>query len=190
MSFLKLYNAAQKIDGKISTNWLTDNAIALSDFTRIKEQWSGVMDPLFMQGFFIEGPLSPPVSLAENEGLIVLARGMDKHRRRFVYTKELMHVFDLPEEKADTPQKFDTQAEKFCDPSTTMSPQFRAEAKAFWRAVAILCPEKRRLEFKQQLVDGKTSLVVVATALQIPSSIARHLFRDDFADVLKHIKQK
>jgi hypothetical protein len=56
MSFIALYDAVQKIPGKISTKWLRDAAIELSDFTCVREQWSGVIDPQYIQGFFIEGP--------------------------------------------------------------------------------------------------------------------------------------
>jgi hypothetical protein len=99
-----------------------------------------------------------------------------------------MHLFDTPAEKADTSEKFDAQAEKFGDPSAPTSAQFKAEHKAFWRAAAVLCPEKKRLEYQASLVAGKTSLVVIATALQIPPAFARHLFRDDFLTILGHLK--
>ena len=60
MSFSALYAAVQGLPGRISTRWLRDTAIELSDFTRLVEQWSGAIDPKYMQGFFIEGPLGPP----------------------------------------------------------------------------------------------------------------------------------
>jgi hypothetical protein len=189
MSFSALYESVQALENKVSTRWLRDRAVELTGFAHVKEQWSGLINPQFIQGFFIEGPLGPPVPLKKHEALIVLARDLDKHRRRCVYTKELMHLFDTPAEKADTPEKFDAQAEKFCDPSAPTSPQFRAEQKAFWRAAAVLCPEKKRCEYKSSLVDGKTSLIVIATALQIPPSFARHLFRDDFLIILGHVKK-
>jgi hypothetical protein len=99
-----------------------------------------------------------------------------------------MHLFDTAEEKADTPEKFDAQAERFGDPSAPTSSQFRAELKAFWRAVAILCQEERRLEYKAALDLGTTSLPVVATALQIPAVYARHLFREEYPAILAHIQ--
>ena len=191
MSFAALYEAVQGLPGKISTKWLRDRAIELTEFTRVVEQWSGVIDPRYMQGFFIEGPLGPPIPLRDHEALITLARvgAVDKHRRRFIYTKELMHVFDTAEEKADTPEKFDAQAERLGDPGAPSSPQYRAEGKAFWRAVSVLCQEKRRVWFKEALVQDRTTLPVIATALQIPPAYARHLFRGDFPAILAHIKE-
>jgi hypothetical protein len=189
MSFSKLYDAIQCVDGRISTRWLRDKAIELSTFTRIKEQWSGLIDPAYMQGFFIQGPMGPPIPLMESEALITLARELGPHRRRFVYTKELMHIFDADEEKADTPEKFDAQTERFGDPSAPTSPQFMAEQKAFWRAVSVLCQEKRRVEYKLALDAGQTSLTVISTALQIPPVYARHLFREEFQTILAHIME-
>lgn len=187
MSFQQIYDRVQQLDGRVSTAWLTKQAIELSPFTRIKEQWTGVIDPRFIQGFFIEGPLGPPVVLLDNEGMIVLSRQLDRHRRRFVYTKELMHVFDRLDEKADTPEKFDIQAEKFGNPAVPISPQFKAETKAFWRALAVLCPEHKRRAFKAALNSNETTLVQVATTLQIPDTYARNLFRDEFEGILQVI---
>jgi hypothetical protein len=72
MSFSALYDQIQKIDGRISTRWLRDRALELSEITRVREQWSGVIDPQFIQGFFIEGPQGGPIPLNENEVLITL----------------------------------------------------------------------------------------------------------------------
>jgi hypothetical protein len=188
MSFLALYEAVQLLDGKISTRWLRNKALELSAIARVKEQWTGVLDSKYIRGFYIEGPLAPPVPLEQNESLIVLARGCGKHMRRFVYTKELMHVFDTDEEKADTADKFSAQAEKFSDPEVALSPAYRAEVKAFWRALAVLCQETRRREYQQALIDGRISLEVVATALQIPSQYARNMFREDFLAIVGHVK--
>ncbi len=109
MSFAKLYAAVQQQKGRISTGWLRAQAIELSHITKIKEQWSSVMDAAAIRGFYIEGPLGPPVPIKEHEALIVLARSictpLEAHWRRFVLAKELMHVFDEENEKADTPGK-------------------------------------------------------------------------------------
>jgi len=185
MSFANLYAAVQDQMGAVSTRWLKDRAIAESEIIAIKEQWSGVLDATSVRGFYIEGPMGPPVPLADREALIVLARAMclgptGDYWRRYVYSKELMHVFDTPEEKADTPAKFDLQIEKFSDPSKAMSPQYRAEIKAQWRALMVLCPEGRRLEFKRQLAANETSPAVVGAALRIPSGYVSELVRDDF----------
>ncbi len=188
MSFSDLYERVQASTGKISTRWLRDQAISLSSITRVREQWSGVLDDARLRGFYIEGPLNPPVPLAENEALIVLARSLDKSTRRLVYTKELMHVFDAPEEKANSAERFDIQIERFADPTAETSPQFKAETKALFRAVSVLCRERDRVAYKSELEAGSISLEVVSATLQIPPNYARHLFRDDYPTFIDHIR--
>jgi hypothetical protein len=193
MSFSKLYVAVQQQKGVISTKWLKEQAIALSAINKVKEQWSGVLDMTSLRGFYLEGPIGPPVTLEANESLIVLSRAMcsgalGDHWRRFVYTKELMHVFDEQAEKTDSPAKFDLQIEKFGDPSLETSAQYRAEGKAFYRALMVLCPEARRLEYKQEINDNKISLDVMASALRIPTGFARNLMTDNFDEITAKLK--
>lgn len=69
-----------------------------------------------------------------------------------------------------------------------MSPQFRAETKAFWRALAVLCREDKRLEHKRLLNDNKTSYDVVGTSLGIPPGYVRELVRDDFEAIITALK--
>jgi hypothetical protein len=187
MSFKKLHELVQSQKGVISTKWLKEEAISLSSINGIKEQWSGVLDDASLRGFYIEGPQGPPVPLEENEALIVLSRSMCKgplgaHWRRFVYTKELMHVFDTLEEKTDDAAKLDLLIRRFSDPSKGMPPQFWAENKAYWRALMCLCPDDRRKEYLAQINANAISLEVVASALRIPPTAVSDLFRADFPD--------
>ena len=187
MSYEELYRAVQQEKPKIKTGWLRDRVISITHIQRVKETWTGVLNDAILRGFWIEGPLGPPINIADNEALIVLARHLDKSWRRFVYTKELMHAFDTNEERADTSEKFETQIEKFGDPTKETSPMFRAEQKAFWRALGALCPEEFRLSAQKEIQDGLTSLDVVATKLKIPTTFARELFRDDYLKIIEHV---
>jgi hypothetical protein len=126
--------------------------------------------------------------LAENESLIVLARAVvtgpsGEYERRFIYTKELMHVFDTEAEKADTPEKLDVQIDKLGDPNKPTSAQFRAEQKAFWRALMVLCPENVRAQLPQRLTEGLASPDVLAAELRLPIQALRELVRPDFAAI-------
>lgn len=190
---MSLYDAVQTQSNHISTKWLKHKAIDFSHIVNVREMWSGLIDERHIRGFYIEGPLGPPVVLRENEALITLARSMctdhdGKQWRRFIFTKELMHVFDEESEKTDTRNKFDQQINKFSDPNVQVSPQWRAEAKAFWRALAVLSTERERDEYKGQLLRGEVSLDVVSVALRIPLYAAIHLFSDDFDKNLPHLK--
>ncbi|CAN7428248.1 hypothetical protein [Brucella pseudogrignonensis] len=188
MAFFQLYDSVQDLPGRISTRWLRDEALRLTSITKVKEQWTGVLDERVIRGFYIEGPLGPPVPLDPKQSMIVLKRGLDKAMRRLVYTKELMHVFDEDDEKTDTPEKLDIQAEAFSDPGKQTPPQFIAENKALWRAISVLCQESRRLEFQDELIKGTKSLAVISASLQIPEVFARNLFREDYLEILEHVK--
>ena len=187
MPYRELYARVQNQPGKVSTRWLRDQIIAITPVTAVKERWTNLIDDTHIRGFYIEGPLGPPVPLADNEVLITLARSLDKDWRRFVYTKELMHAFDTDDEKADTPEKFELQLEDLDDPSADMSPQARAEIKAFWRAVGVLCNADLREQFRLAVQDEKMSPTVGAARLRIPERYIRHLVRNDFQNIVDRL---
>jgi hypothetical protein len=191
MPFRDLYDAVQLIPGRVSTKTLQVLAIEHSEIIGVKEQWSSVVDMLNVRGFYIEGPIvKGPVLLSDRESLIVLSRSMckikpqGKHWRRFVLAKELMHVFDTEAEKAKSPDELDLQIERLSNPAAPTSPQYIAELKAQWRALAVLCQETRRLEYKEQLANDQVSFEVVAAALQIPPTAVRNMMSDAFQKVL------
>ncbi|WP_109260658.1 hypothetical protein [Hyphobacterium indicum] len=188
MSFRQLYeNVQDHQSDRIKTSWIRDQIIALTRINGVKEQWTGVLNPEIIRGFYIEGPLGPPVPLDNNEVLIVLARSLSKEMRRMVYTKELMHAFDTDSERANTPEKYDTQVEKFSDPTAPMSDQFRAEQKAFWRALAVLCKADARANFRDQLSKNETTLEIVAAQIKLPVNFVREMMRDKFEEYIAGI---
>lgn len=189
MSFADLYKRAQAKKPKISTGWVRDQVIDLTPISTVYELWTGLIDPTDMRGFWIEGPLGAPRPLAENEALIVLARDLPKPWRRIVYTKELMHAFDEDDEKADSPDKLDKQVNKFSDPTADGSPQFRAEAKAFWRALAVLCPEEYRAEQKKAIEAGSATAAMMAVRLAIPERYIDDILRENFLEIVDAVKK-
>lgn len=195
MPFADLYDAVQRIEGRVSTITLTTLAIEHSQINGVTQVWSNQFDQQILRGCYIEGPGEwRCVEIPENEALILLSRDMctakplGKHWRRFIYTKELMHVFDTAEEKADSEERFDVQMQKFADPTNEMNPQFRAEAKAFWRAFMALCPEATRKEMKAKLDAEDVPLDYVAAALHLPVAYVHHLFQDNFEEIAGHLK--
>ncbi|WP_118857812.1 hypothetical protein [Sphingomonas mesophila] len=190
MAFADLYKAVQELDGRISTRDLKTLAIEHSDIKGVRELWTGLFDPLRLRGCYIEGPgRFMNVDVPPNEALIVISREMvgakpnGKHWRRLVFTKELMHVFDTPAEKADTEAKFDIQIQRFGDPTLEMSPQFRAESKALYRALMVLCREATRQEYNKQLAAGGATPDYIATALHLPVPYIHYLFQENFPEM-------
>lgn len=153
------------------------------------------MDPSFVRGFYVEGPFNgiPALALGEHEVLIGLARSMCKETgsgkawRRAILTKELMHCFDKDEQKADNPEKFDLQIERFSNPATPITPQWAAENMAFWRSLGALCREEKRLAFKNEILSNHVSVEVVAAALGLPVLYVRELMRDDFEAIIASV---
>ena len=187
MSYRDLYARVQTQHGKVSTRWIRDQIIDITPVTTVKQQWTGLIDPTRIRGFYIEGPLGPPIPLAEDEILITLARDQTRDWKRIVYTKELMHAFDTDEEKADTPEKFDLQMQDLADPSTDRAPQARAEIKALWRALGVLCNADLREQFRLQFESNEISAAVIAARLRIPESYIRHLLRNDFQNIVDRL---
>jgi len=197
MSYKQLYDEVQAQGDRISTKWIKAKVIELSPIKKVTEFWSGAMDPAVVRGFFVEGPFNtiPALALGESEALIGLSRGMcsatgGKAWRRAVLTKELMHCFDEPGDKADTAEKLDLQIERFSNPAAPQSQQFAAEQVAFWRALGVLCREEKRVAFKKEILEGHISVDVVATALGLPVLHARELMRDDFEDIIAAVMGK
>lgn len=188
MSFKELKSRVDNQPPKIKTGWLRDQVIDLTHITSVREQWDS-MDGKAIRGFYIEGSLSGPISLGDNESLIVLSRELSKEWRRFVYTKELMHAFDRKNERTDSAEKFDAQVRRFDDPGADTPPQFRSETKAFWRALAALCPEPYWVEMKKQVEDKTISVASVAARLKIPIRNAEDLFWDEYPRILAHVMQ-
>lgn len=176
---------------RISTKWLRQKAIEFSEITKVKEQWSGIIDAASLRAFYLEGPIGPPIPLKEKEALIVLSRAIclgpqGDYWRRFIFTKELMHVFDAPDEKTDNRDKLDKQIQRLRDPAATDTPQYRAELKAYWRALGVLCTQKKRDEHKALLEKDQISWDVVAASLSIPVAAVRNMMSDNFDTYLNH----
>jgi hypothetical protein len=193
MPFADLYDAVQTLDGRISTSWIRAKCIEFSPINSVKEIWSSVFNDEYLRGCYVEGPMDQPVAIPPDGCLIILSRAMclekpyGDHWRRFVLTKELMHVFDEADEKASCSNTLEDQVQGFSDP-TLGAPQYVAENKAVWRAAGVLCQEARRLQFKQQLGQSEISFDVVAAALQIPVNYVRLLMHDHYEVIIQHLK--
>ena len=96
--------------------------------------------------------------------------------RRFIWCKELMHIFDTEDGCVKTPQEYRgllTEIElKPIDPS----PQFLTEIEAKWKELLILCPKKQRDEMKKRVQDKELTDYDVAVHFRIPEAIVVSLF--------------
>lgn len=112
--------------------------------------------------------------------VVVLPReGNNTCWERFVEVKEYMHVFDSVDEATDTGEEFDALLKEFSSAENMKrSDQMTGELKAFWRALAALCPEAHRkaiLDERKQR-GPELSDYAVALRLRIPELYVPNLF--------------
>ena len=76
---------------------------------------------------------------------------------RFIYVKEMMHMFDDPSKATDTGAKFDAQLAEFDGTGTPKdwSVQTHAEIACFWMTLGALCPEPIRKQLEMERAAGR-----------------------------------
>ncbi len=119
--------------------------------------------------------------------IVVVARNNNQCWERFVVVKEMMHLFDTEEQKAKDADTFSRLLSEFSAPMSPATPQFNAEIDSFWQALAVLCPQKSRAEFRKELLAETTDPYEIALKLKIPESYVHRLFEARFDEWLdKH----
>jgi len=105
---------------------------------------------------------------------------------RFVCCKELMHVFDTPEERVDTREKFLKLMKELetLPMKPDISPMLASELNAEWMALIVLCPKKLRDRYKPLMADKTMSELDVALKLKIPEATVRSLMSDYYETAL------
>jgi hypothetical protein len=75
----------------------------------------------------------------------------DERGRRIVSAKELMHVFDTPAQRSNTPQRVESLMREIeSNPVTEdASEQYNADRYALWKAILCLVPPWLRDEYKE-----------------------------------------
>ncbi|MBF0246702.1 MAG: hypothetical protein HQL36_01300 [Alphaproteobacteria bacterium] len=123
--------------------------------------------------------------------VIVLARGENRCWDRFVFVKELMHIFDDPMQSTNSGDSFDRLLTDLTGAnSPEWSPQMISEVDCFWMALGALCPERERLKFQKQLEDGQIDDYGIALQLKIPQQYVHNLFRPNFPSIINKLVQE
>ena len=188
MSYQALYNFCQTKNPHISRNVVRDQVLRITGVNRVSTVKT-TMDTSACRGFYLSAR-NTEHRLVQQHGshIIVLARGQNRCWDRFVFVKELMHLFDSVDEATDTGEEFDRQlAELSGHPSPSWSPQMRSEVECFWKALAALCPETVRGEFQTLLDAGQIDEYGIALKLKIPQQYVQHLFRPEYPDIIRDI---
>jgi hypothetical protein len=109
--------------------------------------------------------------------------------QRFVSCKELMHVFDSPEERVDSGKKFSQLLDEIEAPLPVdaSSPMYRSESRTKWMALAVLCPVPIRDIFKPKWLAKELSDYEVALELRIPEGLIHTVMSDRYDAVLEYL---
>lgn len=195
MSYKKLYDFAQTEEafgqGKryISRKILREKAIKLAGIEDIKQVSTGA-DLGVARGFWLT-PTNKEHSLVRQLGchIVVTERGLNDCWSRFVFIKEMTHLFDSDEERTSSAEQFDNLLGEFAcqGKSDELSPQWDAETSAVWKALALLCPEKTRLEFAEEKKAVKIDDYEIALRLKIPQFHVAKLFSENFTRMVNKI---
>ncbi|MAF56830.1 hypothetical protein [Ponticaulis sp.] len=107
----------------------------------------------------------------------------DHNDFNFVMTKELMHVFDNENERVGSAQSFKNllrDAETRQAPGVELTPEFRSEYYAYWRALVILCPIEKRNELKLKVENLEASHFDVSEDFMIRTADVPAVLSDNF----------
>jgi hypothetical protein len=190
--FSELYDYCQTLTPKVSRNSIKGKVKEM--FEEIPRCIKTSMDIEVSRGFFIssKNEQSDFVRQVGHKDVIILARGLNRCWERFVYVKELMHVFDNPDEYVDSSEKLGKLLNSFEIPPTVINDNapFESEAIAFWRALSCLCPEKNRQEFLVALQKGHIDNYGIALKLRIPQQHVPYLLNERYLEIIEQIKNQ
>ncbi|WP_156428716.1 hypothetical protein [Magnetospirillum sp. XM-1] len=188
MPYRDLYEICQKQSLHIPRNFIKSEVLRLTGKEKIRVVCTD-SDPSLCRGMFISfGNNESNIARQCGCDVIVLARGMNRCWQRIVYIKELMHLFDAHAESTFGGHEFDTLLSEMSGAETpTRSPQWRSEIKAFWMALACLCPEDKRINFMELRKSGKIDDYSIALQLRIPQQYVPRLFQQNYGLIIQEI---
>jgi len=191
VSYRKLYEFAQTpeaYDGKqyLSRNALRDKAQELTGKT-VKHARMGV-DVLKVRGLWISMS-NQKHHLVQQFGcnVIVTQRELNRCWERFVFVKELMHLFDSQDGHTQTSEQFEHLLGEFSSLEVGESAQWQSDARAVWRALALFCTEDNRKVFAAQRRAVMISDYDIALRLKIPEFHVPKLMSTNYLRVLETI---
>lgn len=99
-------------------------------------------------------------------------------KRRFVWCKELMHIFDTENGSVKTEAEYRGLLKEIELKPIEPSEGYLSENTAKWLALLVLCPKKQRDEMKARAEAEGLTDYDVALHFRIPEVIVRSLFSD------------
>lgn len=182
------YDYVQTLEPKISRNKLRDKALEVTGNSAVKTVWTD-LDKTKCRGFFLSAS-NMKARLVQQCGCNIIVLPRDKLNNcweRFIYVKELMHLFDNREEATDSGDSFEILLNELQAGATIQTKQFQSELKCFWLALSALCPEEIRKEFKNSKEKGLVDDYGIATTLKIPQQYIPHLLSNRYHNEITSI---
>lgn len=191
--FAELYEFVQEREVPISRRDLKPKVLELAELEGVKEFRSSELCPHTLRGVFIKpgaGLGHPYEKFSDGQPIIILSRELNHCWSRFVYVKELLHVFDEPLERVGTGDEFFTLIEGFTAPAlrSERSKAMQSEVECFWAAVALLCPEEIRQGFGRRRDAKQVTDLEIAQELKIPEQYVPRLFHQNFKAIVQHLQ--
>lgn len=179
MGYKTLYDFSQTLEPKIKRNDLRDKAVEIAGKGAVRV----VRDELNVEvcrGYFLSAQ-NKEHRIVQQLGcnVIVMARGMNKCWDRFVFTKELTHLFDTDTQFTNSPEKLETVIAELLGFNHT-SEQYFAEIDGVWKALGLLCPEKHRQEAVNQRKAKHIDDYGIALKFRIPQKYIGLLLSEEY----------
>lgn len=180
VQFNQLYEFCQTLQPKVKRNDVINKIREITGAAGIRTVIL-VLDTAVLRGFFLRADNEEhPLVKKMGHNVIVLAKGMNECWERFVNVKEAMHLLDVGRELTDSKEKFETLLDDWCGPGDVDHIQQMADIMGMWMALACLCPEKNRLEFRSLLDRQQIDHYGIALKLKIPEYYVPFLFRPEY----------
>ncbi len=110
--------------------------------------------------------------------LITYDSKLSASEQRFVWCKELMHIFDTENGSTKTEAEYRGLLREIELKPIEPSEQYLTENQAKWLALLILCPKVQRDKIKAKAAEDGLSDYDVALSFRIPETIVTSLFSD------------
>lgn len=188
MPFAELYEYCQGLEPKIDRNDIREKAVALAGNGPVRTMKTH-LDTTLCRGFYLSARNTEHRFVQQHgSNVIVLPRdGLNYCWERFVFVKELMHLFDNPDQAADTGDAFERMLSELTPGGPAPSPQTLSEFDCFWMALAVFCPEHLRLEFEAGRRAGQLDDYAIALRLRIPQDYVQRYFEPRYRPIIDRL---
>jgi hypothetical protein len=185
MPYADLYAYSQTLEPKIKRNELKAKVLEITGSPGIAVMRTD-LDVAACRGFYLSARNVNHRFVQQNGGcVIVLARvGLNHCWERFVFVKELMHIFDDPAQATDSGEVFEQVLKDIIPNAPSQTPQAHSEYMCFWMALGVLCPEKLRQEFAVERAAGRLDDYAIAVRLRVPQLYVGMLFEPRYKTIL------